>query len=286
MTRRNKDISPLVAARLKPVSKPPAQASQDSRPCELKLVNHHERPVEEPQDRWTAAREELRGTAAALRMADESLGEIQSRLLELGRLIGVAKELRRRPPQTTAALQTEIDAALDAIEELAEGAAFNGIKLLRGDWSPQMGAGFAEDAESQDCRRACTEAMDTRRLVGRSSGFLSLLRTGNAKAADRTDLFELHAIIEDALTQLADQREQIVAFLRRQVEPLLHEIEVARENAAAAQTLFDDPEFISGVGNLSGAHAVAWKFENPPKKSAGVPCRIPPHLRIVNDDAD
>lgn len=286
MTRRKTDISPLIAARLKPVRKPPAFTSNNQQACELKLVHGGGPEAEPPKDRWTAAREELRGTAAALRLADESLGRIQSRLLELGRIVGVAKELRRRPPQTTTALQTEIDAALDALEDLVESTALNGVKLLRGDWSPQMGDSFAEDAESQGCRRACAEAMDTRRLVGTRSGFLSLLRTGNAKAADRTDLFELHAIIEDALTQLADQREQVVGFLHRQVEPLLHEIEVARENAAAAHSLFADPDFISGVGNLSGAHAVAHKFETSQKKSSGVPCRIPPHLRVVRDDAD
>ena len=258
MRGRKKNISPLVAARVRPVRQAPADCLHGDAAGRLRIsrvgksgdVPH----ISQAADENIGAREEVRRSATALHATEAALGKMSDLLGELEKTIDEACGVYRRPPGSASALQATIDSTLDAIDNVVNSVEFGGRKLLSERWPGTFeDAILREDSISCENGKAGFPDVDTRRFHGGPGGFLASLRSGAARSVACAALDEIRAVIQASMAELTQQREQLVTFLSTQVGPVIDALEVAGENVAAAENILDDADFALQVGRMTGA---------------------------------
>ena len=258
MNRRKSNISPLIAARIRPARRPPRGVGPGGSTAALRIVQGDKagdaRPATPAPENNTAEIKELHRTADALRGADEALGRVHDRLAYLRGLLQAANKGRRRPPRSAAGLQQQIDSVLDSIDVIIDEAARDsaGRSLLGGEWGP----GSASRTEVGSKRPSSTRGERGRTGEKKCAGFLEFLRSTGTKAASRAEPAEILAIVEANAAKIATQRQQLKALLSERVLPLLGTLEVTEENLNASKTAGQNADFVVSIGQISGAEAL------------------------------
>jgi len=257
LNRRKSNISPLVAARIRPARRPPFGGGSQAVAGSLRVVHGDAtaRPSSAPPPEASLAAEldEARRAEESLHCVDEALGRIHELLTNLGGVLRPVKGPRRRPPLVSTALQQAIDSTLDAIDAIIGAAQErDGRPLLGNELDPDKVPG--EGAGSPGPGRGRTKGKRTR--TGNPGGFLAALRSGGPKSVGRVEPAEILAILDDSTARIASHRAQIEVFLDERIRPLLGTLEVARENAHANRIALRDPDFAASLGQITGAEAL------------------------------
>jgi hypothetical protein len=257
LNRRKSNISPLVAARIRPTRRPPFGSAGDGSGGGLRISRSDKTadapPPSLPDSNVSAELEEVRRTAESVRSADAALGRIHDLLMKLAGSLRPAREGRRRPPRASAILQHEIDTTLDAIDAIIQGTSgYDNRMLLASEWTP--GATPRDGSASRGSGRV--DGMPERSGKENPPRFLAVLRSKGAKSAGRAEPAEMLAIMEGHAAKIAAQRKHLEAFLNEKVLPLLRMLEIAEENVLANQSVLHDADFAASAGQVTGAEVL------------------------------
>ncbi len=255
---RKKNISPLVAARVRPIRQAPGGSAFGSPAWSLSLnrvgKSGDAAHLSQAADENISAREEVRHSATALHVTEAALGKMSDLLTALSRVVEEASGLHRKPPGSAKALQGAIDSTLDAIDAVVDRVEFGGRKLLEEDWPETFeGAVLHGESVSDENAEVSLPDVDTRRFHGGPGGFLAALRSGGAKSVAVVGLEEILEVIQASISALSEQRDQLATFLNTQVRPVIEALEVASENVSAAENVLDDADFALQAGRMTGA---------------------------------
>lgn len=277
MNRRTSPIPTLIAARVRPVRRPPSAAAAPRGRARLRLHNGGATPDVVPDQTVAGGPlastdlEDARRVAAALRVADSALGEIQARLSALAELMPASDSRRRLSPQAVVSLQVEIDAAIEAVRAIVDGAEYEGRALLKGRWSTAIG-----ESSFPIQRALLIESMSPPSLGSAGVGFLASIRDGAKNSLRGGCLQTVRAIVHAASAQAARQRIAVAAFLEEVLKPVLAASEIAAENARAVENALFDPAFALQMGQVTRADVflAAAVVSAPPRASAAIDLRL------------
>jgi hypothetical protein len=254
LNRKPSLIPTLIAARVRPIRRAPAAASGGSAGNGLRLRLDDQAAA----DLSSAAPvspglhiDQAQQIAAALRIADTALGEMQARLAALEGMLPATRGVRRLSPQIIVALQVEVDSTVDAVAQLVDSTSSDGRRLLDGGWSATI-----LDATDSVPRSIQLESCRPQTLGAATIGFLSSVAEGETNALRGGRVETVRSIVHTASGQVSRFRETITDFLDRAIRPLLAAGEVMAENLAAQVCAFDDPAFAVQTSQFSRADAL------------------------------
>ncbi|HOX08317.1 MAG TPA: flagellin [Planctomycetota bacterium] len=203
-------------------------------------------------------RSQIGGVSAAMRNTQEAFNMISvaeggagaaSDMLSRARALAVqAANTGTNSPSQVAALQTELNGILDAVDRLAGSTRYAGEALLDGSGNPRTfqtgdgaGAGNQVSLDFPDIRAA---------TLGTSGGGAALdtVRSGGANDL-ATNPGGAIGVIEQAITDLATARGDLGTFQRDTLQANYNSLSVAFENYTAAESSIRDLNFADGVAD-------------------------------------
>jgi len=274
--RKKTNISPLIAARMRPMRLAPsglpagAGLRKIARP-DSPGVGHDSSPAREAVGHGP---EGMLEAVSAVRASLSGLEEIHGLLRELEKSLRRAKEGRRRPPAGARALQQQVETTTAAIDAIIHRMAGNGLAPAESERAPEG------SLEALLGRRAVEESCSAGPAKGQS--FLSAIRAGGAQSLERASVAEVHAIVVQAVSRVHAQCRDLSAFLAERLEPAWREAEIAAENGAAARAAVRDSEFSTIAGRISGGELLLHVLNLRVEKQHEVDPRMPT-FRLVTE---
>ena len=115
------------------------------------------------------------------------------------------------------------------------------------------GATFAIGDKVSDAGKASLGISDvsTASLGDQIDGFLNSLGTGGANSLSSTNLATAQNIITQAITQVSDLRGRLGSFQKYTITSTTNALNVAFENASAANSAIQDTNFAEATSNLT-----------------------------------
>lgn len=200
-----------------------------------------------------------------LHKADHTLALVQQHLLEIDeiwRRVECGEEVRnddRLSPSTgecgamtARGAQLLIDRHLASIAHITHDAQSDGVLLFDGRWRLSIEYGAPADAQSFSLPRLTNDLLGNEKIAG----VISALRSGEEFAVDSNESAAARSIVRCALFQTSGIRERISMFLQGAVEPSAAAMEIAQENAEAANESMDDAEFVRQLGSITRMDAL------------------------------
>lgn len=280
--RKKTDISPLIAARMRPIRLAPnglPAGIHVSRP-RLAAGAKMQCPAAVLATAKTADQKASRmlDAISAVRTASAALEEIHRLLHDLEKVLRRAAESRRRPPSGMKVLQDRIDATMKAIDAVVHNIADESIVPveLRQRYAQTKTTSVGDPPTRDPCPTLELADLD------RGRSLLSMIRAGGAQSLERASVAQVHAIVRQTASQVHAQRRELELFLVERLGPACGEVGVAAENRAAALAATDDSEFSGEVSHMTGAelllHILNLRAEQRRKAEP-----LPPVLRVVTD---
>ena len=121
------------------------------------------------------------------------------------------------------------------------------------------GATFALGDKVNDAGKASLGIADvsTASLGDQVNGFLNTLGTGGANALSSSNLSTAQNIITQAITQVSNLRGRLGSFQKYTITSTTNALNVAFENASAAQSAIQDTNFAEATSNLTRSQILA-----------------------------
>jgi flagellin len=209
-------------------------------------------------------RGQIGGIASAMRNAQEALnvstvaeggaGQASDLLSRARELAVQAANTGANSPSQVAALQTELNSTLDAVNRLAGSTSFSGQALLNGS-NPTLTFQLGPDAAASS--QATLNMPDIRTSqLGTSGGgpALETVRSGGANDLATNPSGALK-VIDQAISDLSAQRGTVGAFQQDTLQSAYNSMSVALENVTATESNVRDLNFAQGVADqLQGAN--------------------------------
>lgn len=285
MSRNQSNIPPLLAARVRSprAVRPPAA---DRRPRGLRLVFDAEPCLESaparPDGRGSTllkAAGELAAVLAGLNEADAAMSEIQELLNGLDKSLSAQFRRASRDPVSAAThFYTNVNSVLAAVDRAA-GRQCDGRRLLDGACVLRATGldGRIEELHLPD--------LSASELGHAEIGRLSSLRRVDLVIADATQQQLIAALVLASLRQVEDERRRLAGFIGSAAGPMLDELKVALENAAAGLTTAGDSDFAAAVGRIQPLEILARRL-SAQGSTARRPATGPRVLRVSRDGQD
>lgn len=179
-------------------------------------------------------------------VADSALAEVSSQLQSAQANLVTASSDATLSDGERAALQLEIDAALEAVDRIGATTSFAGRRLFAGDAELRVAA----DASGTRFTSESLPAVSTGAL-GESGGRLYELRSGGAASLESGDLERARNILTTAQSQVTTARARIGAFEHgaidttvRTVGDTLVQLQDARSRIEEADVAFESAQWV------------------------------------------
>jgi len=170
---------------------------------------------------------------AVVRTADSALCQVSSLLNTVEGNV-VAALSGGRSDAELAALQMEIDAALEAVNRIGDSTSFGGKKLLEGGEMT-----FVLSPDASDVSTLSLPAISTSTLGG-PAGLLSNLGSGGSASLADGDLAAAVEVLDAASSQVLGAQARLGAFENCAIKPAVRVLESMEENLSAAfSQIFD-----------------------------------------------
>lgn len=280
MSRDRFRIRPLLAGQLRPVRTPPRatrsdQQSNDPAPHSLRIsfesrADSTDLASTVEHDSPAACRSEA--VDAALSIADQTLQQVQSLLIELDDIwgrIGSALEdsidhgacdAASRPIATAAVriadadgFQSEIERRIDFIDCVAASTIYESVALFDGAWSVSV---QSEREPTGVCHLQLPQISAATLGSEQIAGRVVNLRAGQDCAVAMGNAASARAILRSALFQIIGHRESIAAFRRDVLASAMVAEGIASEMTNAADAAIFDPDFIGRAGAVTRVDAL------------------------------
>ena len=178
--------------------------------------------------------------ANALTTAEDAMGQISNVLIDMrANAVALANDAAL-PAEARQALQMQMDLSLEAINRIAGGAEFGGQPLLNGEFAVAV-----DNAEIQ------IGLVRTETIGGENpEDTLATIATGGVNAVFENVAAAMD-IIDQAITDMAQRRGEIGAFMTQMIGPAIEEFSVALENLAAANSAVRDADYAVESASLA-----------------------------------
>lgn len=186
---------------------------------------------------------------SAIRIADSALGQIGG---VLSRLAELSEQSANGVYSTTqrSALANEFIALGSEIERIATTTEFNGVKLLSGQAGITLQIGFDSGSTSQIGFTGVQGTLSALGLAGTNKSELTYsINAASAEASQSASRQALDAV-SAAITSLASTRGMLGATESR-LNVAINNLEVARENFAAAESRIRDVDVATAAAELT-----------------------------------
>ncbi len=250
MNHRRSHVHSLLAGRCRTTRRPPPATTATTQQNHLRLSQAGS-PADLSDDRRRASSQEAQlaraeRTAIAARAALKNLARIVCRL---DASLSAAGD-DNRSARSSAAEQDQIESLIDAAE------AATALEL---DDAPPLSAGVLLSAQSAGGPKPKSPSLPPIRSDTLGSeevgGFLSSLRRGRPNAPSAFGVGPARAIVRTAAFQLQAHCDAIESFLGA-IADARAESEVAAANLASADSLMNDPAFLSAAAMLTPIDAM------------------------------
>lgn len=121
------------------------------------------------------------------------------------------------------------------------------------------GAQFALGSKVDETGKASigVQGVSVGSLGDATNGYLSTLGSGQANSLSATDLSTAQKILNSAIKQVSDLRGRLGAFQKFTIGSTVNSLNVASENAAAAQSAISDTDFAAETAKLTRAQILS-----------------------------
>lgn len=186
-------------------------------------------------------------TRALAHVADSGLGQAGDLLNRIeGNLVAAASDTTS--PNERAAIQIEIDAAIEALDRIGVNTSFAGRKVFTGDTATILAGPDPGDTASLEIPELSATAL------GGETGTLAELRSGGVAAGNPA---AGGAIIEEARRQVLTARSELGAFERNSIDSAQRLFEDTAVNLSSSLSRIADADVALESANLAKAITLA-----------------------------
>ncbi|MDA1052559.1 MAG: flagellin [Planctomycetota bacterium] len=189
-------------------------------------------------------------TRALVHVADSGLGQAGDLLNQIeGNLVVAANGATS--PDERAAIQIEIDAAIDALDRIGVNTSFAGKRVFTGESANVLTGPNPDDRASLDIPELTSTAL------GGESGTLADVRSGGSASVTSGNAESAGAIIDEARQQVLFARAELGAFERTSIDSAQRLFEDTAVNLSASLSRIADADVALESANLVKAVTLA-----------------------------